>query len=121
MGGPLTTDADRLPGSEPGHARVAQDADVELVRYVRSPRDVLRLVVSAVSALVLVAAAAWAEDAILGAEQDLIQLLSFLPAPLERILARVVYLLGFAALLAGSSSRSASGGCGCSAMWCWPA
>jgi glycosyltransferase 2 family protein len=101
MGGPLTTDADRLPGSEPGHARVVQGADVELVRYVRSPRDVLRLVVSAVSALVLVAAAAWAEDAILGAEQDLIQLLSFLPAPLERILAGVVYLLGFAALLAG--------------------
>jgi hypothetical protein len=33
---------------------------MEAVRYERSPRDVLRLAVSAVAALLLVAAAAWA-------------------------------------------------------------
>jgi undecaprenyl-diphosphatase len=74
---------------------------VEDVRYTRSPRDVLHLAVCAVLALLLVAAAVWAEDTILGSEQDLLRLLDFLPATLGRLLTGVVQLLSVVALLAG--------------------
>jgi glycosyltransferase 2 family protein len=74
---------------------------VEAVRYARSPRDVLHLAVCAAAALLLVAAAAWAEDTIIGSEQDLLRLLDFLPTTLGRLLTGVVQLLSAVALLAG--------------------
>jgi hypothetical protein len=56
---------------------------VEAVRYERSPRDVLRLAVSAVAALLLVAAAAWAEDAILAGALVVLQLLLSVHLPVS--------------------------------------
>jgi hypothetical protein len=35
----VTTAVGQRPGSEPGDARVGQGSDVEVVRFVRSPRD----------------------------------------------------------------------------------
>src|SRR5262245_21032965 len=81
--------------------RCGSMSGVEAVRYARSPRDVLHLVVCEVAALLLVAAAAWAEDAIIGSEQDLLRLLDFLPTTLGRLLTGVVQLLSAVALLAG--------------------
>jgi uncharacterized protein (TIRG00374 family) len=55
-------------------------------RYVRSPEDVLRLVVFAVVTLVVLALTLWVEDSILGFEEDLIALFGFLNSTVERIL-----------------------------------
>lgn len=55
-------------------------------RYERSPVDVLRIVVFASIALVLLALALWVEDSILGLEEDLIELLGFLDPSIERVL-----------------------------------
>jgi uncharacterized protein (TIRG00374 family) len=79
----------------------APDRPTVVVRYVRSPRDVLRLVAFLAAAFFLVTVAHFGEDAVLGFEEDLIRLLSFLPPVFERILSGVVQVLGAVALLAG--------------------
>jgi undecaprenyl-diphosphatase len=58
----------------------------EIVGYARSPSDLLRVVAFALLSLGLLAATRWAEDAIVGFERDLVALLSFVPAPVERFL-----------------------------------
>jgi undecaprenyl-diphosphatase len=88
-------------GRPPEEGRDTPGAGVEVVGYARSPRDVLRLLVCAVAALFFVASAAWAESSILGAEQDLLRLLNFLPSQLERLLTGVVQILSVVAFLAG--------------------
>ena len=47
-------------------------------RYVRSPEDVLRLVVFATIAVLLIGFTMWLEETILGFEVDLLQLVDFL-------------------------------------------
>lgn len=70
----------------------------EITGYVRSPSDVLRVVVFAVSTLVLVLLARYARDAVLGLESDVIQLFRFVGPTVERIVLGVAILLTLAAL-----------------------
>lgn len=84
--------------------RGAGRAEESTLGYFRSPRDVLRLVVFAFVALVLLAITKWVEDSILGFEEDLLELASFLTPSIERVLfgalaviSGVVGLLVFAA------------------------
>jgi undecaprenyl-diphosphatase len=66
---------------------VGSGATEEVIRrYVRSPEDVLRLVVFATLALTLLALAAWVEDSIIGLERDLIELFGFVTPAIERVL-----------------------------------
>lgn len=77
------------PDPSTGQVPVAHDGDAvdEIVGYLRSPSDLLRVVSFALATVVLLAATRWAEDAIVGLERDLIALLGFVPAPAERLLA----------------------------------
>ncbi len=64
--------------------------------YTRSPEDVLRLVVFAGLALLLMALTTWAEESIFGVEQDLLQLFDFLSDSVLRVIhgtAEIVALL----------------------------
>lgn len=61
--------------------------------YERSPRDVVRLAVSAAVTLVLVAAMALVTDTVLGFERDLIDVSSFLSPALERIVTGALQIL----------------------------
>ena len=54
--------------------------------YVRSPQDVLRIVVFATATLVLMALTRWAQDSITGLEEDLIELLGFFSPTIERVI-----------------------------------
>lgn len=65
----------------------------EVVGYSRSPSDVLRVLLYGVLTLVLLAVTRWAEDAVLGLEEDLVALLSFLSPTAERILAGAATVL----------------------------
>jgi undecaprenyl-diphosphatase len=65
----------------------------EVVGYTRSPSDVLRLLLYGGVTLVLLALTRWAEDAILGLEEDIVALLSFLNPTTERILAGAATVL----------------------------
>jgi len=56
------------------------------VRYTRSPRDLLRLVVFAATAIMIAALTVWAEDAVLALEGDVIRLVDFLSGAPARIL-----------------------------------
>ena len=75
----------KLPEVLPSPAEVLDE--VETISYRRSPSDVLRTLVYATATVVLVVLAAWAEDAILGFEEDAIALLTFLTPTAERVLA----------------------------------
>ncbi len=55
-------------------------------RYVRSPEDVLRLVLFAAITLVFLGLTLWVEDSILGFEEDVIALFGFLSSTVERVL-----------------------------------
>jgi undecaprenyl-diphosphatase len=59
----------------------------EIVGYVRSASDVLRLFTFALLAVLLLAFARWAEDGLLGIEKDLLGLFGFVSAPAERFIA----------------------------------
>jgi undecaprenyl-diphosphatase len=61
-------------------------AQESIRRYVRSPEDVLRLVVYTALTLVLLALTLWVEDSILGFEEDIIALFGFLGSTAERVL-----------------------------------
>jgi undecaprenyl-diphosphatase len=64
------------------------DADPEeIVGYVRSASDVLRLFTFGVLALLLLALARWAEEGLLGVERDLSGLFEFVSPAAERLLA----------------------------------
>lgn len=55
-------------------------------RYVRSPVDVLRLVVFALTTLLFAGVTIWVEDAVIGVEEDVVELFGFLSPSIERIL-----------------------------------
>ena len=72
--------------------RAAFDAD-EIVGYVRSPSDVLRLLAYGTVAVVLLLVTRYAQDAVLGFERDVVSALSFLEPPAERVLDGIAQLL----------------------------
>jgi undecaprenyl-diphosphatase len=61
--------------------------------YVRSPEDVLRIVVFATATLILMALTRWAQDSITGFEEDLIDILGFLSPTIERVVKGALELL----------------------------
>ena len=63
-------------------------------RYTRSPEDVLRLIVFGLITLVLLALTRWAQDSIVGFEEDLIELLGFVSSTIERVLKGGVEIAG---------------------------
>ena len=67
----------------------------DIIRWARSPSDLLRLLVLGGCAGLLAALTVWAEGAVIGFEEALLRLLNFVPSPAERILA------GFSQILAG--------------------
>jgi undecaprenyl-diphosphatase len=67
--------------------------DDEVVGYVRSPSDVLRLVTYATATVVLLVVTRFAEDSVAGFERDVLDLVTFLPTAAERILAGVASVL----------------------------
>ncbi len=71
----------------------------EIVGYERSPSDVLRLLVYGTVAIVLLIVTRYAQDAVLGFEQDLVSALSFLEPPAERVLDGIAQLLWAIAFL----------------------
>ncbi|SDO46939.1 lysylphosphatidylglycerol synthase transmembrane domain-containing protein [Geodermatophilus sp. DSM 45219] len=71
----------------------------EVTGYERSPSDVLRTVVFAVLALLLLGLARWARDESTALDEDLVQRLSFLTPAVGRILAGAVTLLVLASLV----------------------
>ena len=78
-------DRDR-PGSG-GAAIVGVGAREEVIeRYERSPRDVLRVVTFAAISLAMLAITIWAEDSVLGLEQDLIALFGVFSPSVERVI-----------------------------------
>lgn len=54
--------------------------------YVRSPEDVLRVVVFGFLMLLLMALTRWAQDSITGFEEDLVELLGFVSPTIERVI-----------------------------------
>ena len=66
--------------------------DERIVGYARSPSDALRVVVFGTVAVVVVAATQWAHDGILGFEEDLLQVFTFLSPSVERLLAGATQL-----------------------------
>ncbi|MDX2379710.1 MAG: flippase-like domain-containing protein [Acidimicrobiia bacterium] len=86
---------DELPGEI-----VGSGATEEVIRrYVRSPEDVLRLVVFATVTLTLLALATWVEDSIVGLERDLIELFGFVTPAIERVLHGTVEVIVVVATL----------------------
>jgi undecaprenyl-diphosphatase len=92
----MTSTADRSPGQtdvRPGRAG-SESSDVTgrgsheeaTRRYVRSPEDVLRIVVFAALTVLLLALTIGVEDAILGFEEDVVELFGFLTPAVERVL-----------------------------------
>ena len=67
--------SDNSPSPDVSGAGATQE---EIRRYVRSPEDVLRLVVFATVTLVLLGITLWVEDSILGFEEDIVALFGFL-------------------------------------------
>ena len=70
-------------------------AEEELRRYRRSPRDLLRLVSYAVTTLLVVGLTIWAEDSVLGLEEDILALFDFLAPAIERVLHGSLEWIGF--------------------------
>ncbi|MGZ6887483.1 MAG: flippase-like domain-containing protein [Acidimicrobiia bacterium] len=68
------------------HALLGDESTEEIVGYVRSASDVLRLVVFAALAVLLWALARWAEDSIAGIERDVISLFAFASPQAKRII-----------------------------------
>ena len=62
------------------------DAAEEILRYERSPRDLLRLFVYAAVALLVIALTLWVEDSVLGFEQDVVRVFDFISPSIERVL-----------------------------------
>ena len=62
-------------------------------RYTRSPEDVLHLLTYLVATLALVALTRWAQDSVVGFEEDLIGMLGFLSPTVERVLKGTVEIV----------------------------
>ena len=76
--------------ADPGDAAAPLPADgdpEEIVGYVRSASDVLRLFTFGLLAILLLALARWAQEGLLGVERDLIGLFEFVSPAAERLLA----------------------------------
>jgi undecaprenyl-diphosphatase len=67
--------------------------EVSTVAYVRSPRDLLRVVAFGAATLVLLAVTRVGEGAVLGFEEDLVEVASFLSPAAERLLAGTLGLV----------------------------
>lgn len=67
--------------------------EVATVGYKRSASDLLRLVVYASASVALLALTRWAENAVLGLESDVLELLDFLEPPAERVLGGLAQIL----------------------------
>ena len=78
-----TTDSAPIDGFDPTGAGAREEVTR---RYIRSPEDVLRLVGFAVTSLVLIGITIWLEDAVVGVEEDIIELFGFLSPSIERVL-----------------------------------
>ena len=78
-----TTDSAPIDGFDPTGAGAREEVTR---RYIRSPEDVLRLVGFAVASLVLIGITIWLEDAVVGVEEDIIELFGFLSPSIERVL-----------------------------------
>ncbi len=78
--------------------RESLDTD-EIVGYVRSPSDVLRILAYGSVAVVLLLVTRYAQDAVLGFERDVVSALSFLEPPAARVLDGVAQLLWVVAVL----------------------
>ena len=72
-------------------------------RYTRSPEDVLRLLVFGVTTLICIAITRWAQDSIVGFEEDLIELLGFVSPTIERVIKGVAEIVGVVVLLGVTS------------------
>ena len=68
-------------------------------RYTRSPEDVLRLIVFGIVTLVTAALTRWAQDSVVGFEEDLIGLLGFVSSTIERVLNGFIQFLGGVVLI----------------------
>jgi uncharacterized protein (TIRG00374 family) len=79
----LIVEPDNAPELEVSGSGATQES---IRRYVRSPEDVLRLVVFTVITLVLFGLTLWVEDSILGFEEDIVALFGFLSPSIERVL-----------------------------------
>ena len=74
----------------------------EIVGYERSPSDVLRLLVYGAVSIVLLVVTRYAQDAVLGFEQDVVSALGFLEPPAERVLdgiAQLLWVISFLGIL----------------------
>jgi undecaprenyl-diphosphatase len=72
---------------------VSVDPDEEIVGYVRSASDLLRLAVFLAATLLLLALARWGEDTLVGVERDLLDLFDFLAPAWERALSGLAQLV----------------------------
>src|SRR5215213_5295425 len=81
----MTATQARLTSASPAQ-QGADDAAEEIIRYARSPRDVLRLLVYGVVALLLIALTIWLEDSVLGFEEDFVRLFDLISPAVERVL-----------------------------------
>ena len=68
-------------------------------RYTRSPEDVLRLVVFGIVTLGAMALTRWAQDSIVGLEEDLVGLLGFVSSTIERVLNGLIQIVGFVVIV----------------------
>lgn len=84
------TDATNPESSDVTGIGRAQESSVS---YERSPRDVFRLVVFGVLALALTLVTRYARNSISGFERDIIALLNFLPATIQRILSGAMQVI----------------------------
>jgi undecaprenyl-diphosphatase len=113
MGGMERTTGTALPSPRPPRATATppeaapraaapggSHTDEVVTGYERSPSDVLRTVVFAVLALLLVTLARWSRDETTALDEDLVQRLSFLTPAVGRVLAGAVTLLVLASVLA---------------------
>ena len=89
---PDLTEVPRSPARAPARTRIAA--------YRRTPRDLFRAVVYLVITLAVLVPTILARSAILGFEQDLVRLVSFLSSPAERILVGVLQVVGVIVFLA---------------------
>ncbi len=74
--------------------------DEDTLGYKRSASDLLRLVVYGLTAIALLVLTRWAENAVLGLESDVLELLNFLDPPAERVLQGTATVLAVVVQLA---------------------
>ena len=76
-----------VPGDDEGAERIGSGAyEEEIRRYVRSPEDVLRLVVFGAISVVVTALTIGVEDSVLGFEEDVLELFDFLTPSSVRVI-----------------------------------